>query len=916
MSNGENIINTLDVQKLEILLKTRQKKLILLSHPEKEKVIPIALLKKFGSLCNCNYISVSGLPTYLYADKNLPGKEKPAGIKEIEQAMCEILSDTGNMYLKEIYRRPAFFSRAAATLNEIYSSSLSEEIFSKSDSEKWKALKHLSEEVKEQLVAKGFDCPETVYRKAIERAGELKDIILIKYNLFTLLKKDDDIIAVVKKNNPVYEYSEAEDINTDIRIAPQVFPEAELHTAMRFLSEQADEIKAGNTAIYLASYNSYVSALKDLSDENGLNAVFAKGLPLTNFRPVTLFCSMLEMIRKPLDVQPFLETITHPSFSKENIAGDLGLDNKPSISSIRSAVLDIKKNRTIGDFRMKLEEILNSSEDKESYGYKVIKYVYLIIEKLSMDIKDMQESTDYDCSAYTKIIDDTIRINNEDEAGAVKAIKMLLEELKDSVKLKISGLPAEELITNQLLNMSTSGSSPDGENIYIAPVEAYVPGAFERVAVIGLSDSVIPGKYGTDPVFFQEERAAVNSPGSTIFEDEAYYYGKKKKIIRDIIHGKDSQLLVSWPLNDPVTGEETEVSRYLEDYLGKEKVSIKHESSDVLSLHENRFGWRKYPGDSDRMVVNSLYPVLKYYTDSIKNRKLAADNMFRGVTDNAVEDNVFSASMLKKLLSCSYAFFLDEILFLEGTDYAERNPFEWLDSGTSGKLLHHIYFRTFSEGKMTAPEMKEIAEEEILKEKEKTAVPSEYLYRAFYKKIMTELDKFAEKGFSLQSQYKPRWFEVGVGTKRGKDPELHSDSPVDFKGIRLKGVIDRIDTNGVGNYLFIDYKTGSNKTVKKDEFSGAEYIQHVIYPVIFRGAFGGKFPVEKIMAGYYFCSSRAYFTRTHFELDEKDSRERFAGILEPVLEGFKKGNFNKSNMEDCKYCGFMSVCHDGKVKKF
>ncbi|NLB34780.1 MAG: PD-(D/E)XK nuclease family protein, partial [Elusimicrobia bacterium] len=367
----------------------------------------------------------------------------------------------------------------------------------------------------------------------------------------------------------------------------------------------------------------------------------------------------------------------------------------------------------------------------------------------------------------------------------------------------------------------------------------------------------------------------------------------------------------------PQTGEKNDVSRYLVDFLGEEKLEQNYESRMVLGLHENRFSWRRYKDDKDYKLLNSFFPLMSNFSKAIKGRYLEEENQFRAYLKEVPEDMVFSPSGLKKLFACSYGFLLDEIFKLKHFDYSERNVFEWLDPGTVGNLFHEIFYRTFAEGKASLVKIKEIADEEIKKARELLASPSEYAYQAFYKKMMAELEGFAEEGFIFEKDYKPEYFEVGVGTKRGKDPRKNFQDPVEYQGIKLKGVIDRIDSDGAGNFIIIDYKTGSLRKPKKDdEFLKGDHIQHVLYPIMFRKAFGDELAIEKISSGYYFSSRRAFFTQTHFKKHEEESRKSFDLFMEPFIEAYRKGEFFNNANKACRFCENKPVCNDAKVKKW
>ena len=204
---------------------------------------------------------------------------------------------------------------------------------------------------------------------------------------------------------------------------------------------------------------------------------------------------------------------------------------------------------------------------------------------------------------------------------------------------------------------------------------------------------------------------------------------------------------------------------------------------------------------------------------------LRADSLTAELAEQYGDQRVWSASRLNRYANCPYGFFAEYVLKLE----ARQDPEEGLDALQRGSLLHaileHLYKRLTELG--VAPTKGNQAT--ILQHLEEScaevfpSAPQRYGFRpsALWGYERRELFRLLRalvvwecESNDLEARFLPYLQEAGFGISQSELPQLEVTG--EHARFRLRGMIDRVDRDSVGNLRVIDYKSGSTTWSKPD----------------------------------------------------------------------------------------------------
>ena len=353
--------------------------------------------------------------------------------------------------------------------------------------------------------------------------------------------------------------------------------------------------------------------------------------------------------------------------------------------------------------------------------------------------------------------------------------------------------------------------------------------SYLAVALLGLAEGELPGTIQEDPFLRDQDRADLSEhPGLDLQfstdSAEADYF------IEAVNRATDCLLITRPRITD--TGAPWQASPYWEEILRclitiprLETTSTRHDLSSAGSLAEyfeilagsNRYPLRDWIKIADRYL--SQVETIQTAANIIQIRVGGADqpgDRFNGNLEELEhdfqsrfpEDHVWSSSRLESYLSCPYQFYSSTVLRLEKPE----PPGEGLNSRQLGNIYHHILEKLYRDiGDVyslddllsqlprsaeavfaAAPDSEgfrvkgwwQYTQANILSNLQKTLIVLENLDPAFvfYR---------AEQAFGIQGQNEP---ELRIQVK-----ELGS--------YRLRGFIDRVDRNPLGDLRIVDYKT-------------------------------------------------------------------------------------------------------------
>ncbi|MFH1025565.1 MAG: PD-(D/E)XK nuclease family protein, partial [Nitrospirota bacterium] len=287
---------------------------------------------------------------------------------------------------------------------------------------------------------------------------------------------------------------------------------------------------------------------------------------------------------------------------------------------------------------------------------------------------------------------------------------------------------------------------------------------------------------------------------------------------------------------------------------------------------------------------------------------------------------VMSASMLEKIATCPYAYFLNYILKVRPLEEVTFEEDTWLDAKQRGSLLHDLFNRFMREitGKGEKPSFKkhlpliESTLKKVINEyRDKIPPPSEAIFEQEKKILIKAAQVFLKTEEIRCKTCTPLFFEFPFGYKDA-EPEFRDPIRIPLgagQSVLLAGRIDRIDKIAEHEYAVLDYKTGSAYAYKDHLcFNKGKTLQHALYAIAAETILktikrSGNGVVKK--SGYLFPTEKE---TGRLVIPDRDD-EGLIALLNDLLNIVKKGVFIPSNEEDaCTYCDYTNLCGETVIE--
>lgn len=528
---------------------------------------------------------------------------------------------------------------------------------------------------------------------------------------------------------------------------------------------------------------------------------------------------------------------------------------------------------------------------------------------------------------------------------SAKRLFLLLEELKNKTQ-RTEGLDPKNMARDFIALVDVdlySVHSRDMNRVQIYNVSLARQKEYKAVFLAGLLERQFPIQIKEDPILSDLERRALNEKGEVLmerlprqaFERYLFYMGATRARER---------LVLSFPRFD-LEGKEALPSFYVEEVKGlfEQELPIKkqHVTEALLPIQEI-----SSTAEAESLVVQELWALPKAESGGLEselvlgvyNELIHQSADFKSFIQRLLEpiqgvlkeseisvhflpkSGVWSPTYLEEYAECPYRFFAHRGLNLESQT-------EGIDIRRRGIILHDVLERFFTwwrdrnrEGKETnfeeaeafcAGKFKELWEEEPLRGDRhyKIELERKYMLKMILQVLRTEL---IEKKSPIPGLH-PAYFEYEFGdlTVKGKARE-----------IRLRGKIDRIDTDPDGRYgLVIDYKTG--KQFKMSFLEKGVFLQLPFYLIAAREKLG-----LKPLGGHLYSLAQTKSSGFHHEENLAEAGIPIARKTKNYLSGkdFEKyieyailfterfvGEIEKARIpvrpRDCvSYCPYSAVC--------
>ena len=268
----------------------------------------------------------------------------------------------------------------------------------------------------------------------------------------------------------------------------------------------------------------------------------------------------------------------------------------------------------------------------------------------------------------------------------------------------------------------------------------------------------------------------------------------------------------------------------------------------------------------------------------------------------------WSASKLETYTACPFRFFVDGVLKIK----AKELPKLGLDVAQRGSVYHRVlevvYTRVKRESVSPLDILDEVAEEVFANAPREFDFRPSALWEVEKAELLESLRATLVKLEEIGGGWTPNGFEQFFGIQDSPPLVLDIDGDI----VRIRGVIDRLDTNSEGSLRVIDYKSGSGHFSPFDLQDGSR-LQLPIYALAAQEALR----LGNVEEGFYWSVKDAKASAiklSNFEYGGMEGPEAAYQIvrehIREVLVGTKVGHFSpKAPKGGCpEYCPAISWC--------
>ena len=304
----------------------------------------------------------------------------------------------------------------------------------------------------------------------------------------------------------------------------------------------------------------------------------------------------------------------------------------------------------------------------------------------------------------------------------------------------------------------------------------------------------------------------------------------------------------------------------------------------------------------------------------------ASSRLSRGLAATAI-----SASAVETWSTCPYRYYLQRVLYVDATEQPEDDDNWTVDPAARGTLVHAIlerFLRSLRETGRPLPDerytrsdhelLERIADEEFARIEARGETGFALAWQNERRRILRDLHTFLAKDEDQRSGgWMPMHFEQRFGFGGDSWPAVEVDAG--GSRIRLRGLIDRIDTRG-REARVIDYKTGrvEEREMREDPLVAGTQIQAALYAAAYLAHAGADAASTQILGAYWLVSSRYRFKFIELPYDAT-VRTRLNEVLAAAHEGVLSGRFPQVpgeetsrqaqiGWENCFYCDYERVC--------
>ncbi|MGC9525453.1 MAG: PD-(D/E)XK nuclease family protein [Limnospira sp.] len=417
-------------------------------------------------------------------------------------------------------------------------------------------------------------------------------------------------------------------------------------------------------------------------------------------------------------------------------------------------------------------------------------------------------------------------------------------------------------------------------------VEVHTPfslqgASYEHAFLLGFAEGMLPAPIENDPVldFYDRKRISHLETAVDVARSEALSFYELLRI-------STKSLTFSYP------SQQQKVSLIPSSYATRLGLTATPpDSLPLASLEEAR---RYYLQQPKRLGFDAIAPqIIRAWRIEERRESSAIPDEYDGVIGIAsdAQKRTFSASQLTILGQCPFKWFSSYLLHLKEPPEAEAEP----SPSLRGQLYHRCLELLLTDIKNRADLMRlerEDIEGAFLQAERDIEVPS------FTNWDGRRLEHLETLELNLRAEsFLPENAEI---------LQLETSFQADWYGLKVGGVVDRIDRTPEGLVL-LDYKTsGSVPPGIKDE-SGRAKIN--LQLALYEDAIAQNFENEKILESQFYS-----LTKQKYLPNKKADPETLEAFAEKVKRHLETGSYPVEpdiEQKACQYCDFDAVCRKG-----
>jgi RecB family exonuclease len=416
------------------------------------------------------------------------------------------------------------------------------------------------------------------------------------------------------------------------------------------------------------------------------------------------------------------------------------------------------------------------------------------------------------------------RAEDDRELRAAAATASALAELAEPAELAPS---AEELIDTLEAIRFRAWSGPATGRVRISAAQRLRAARFEHVFVASLQDGEFPRRERRDPFLSEAQREALGlEPRRDVDAEERYLFHaclalpRKRLFLSYRDSDENGAAEARSPLLDdvrrlldPPPGEEEPdaVERAIEN--SRDLAQVVHRIGDAPSERELARALAAHGAEADAAALLAEAAVEPPVAERVAAwvataRAVDAASRAPGPLANPAALKslagvaAYGGTTLELFDGCSYRWFVSHELDPRPLDPAP-------DALVQGGLMHAVLDRLYSERPSgdALPRPSSLAawlergRELVAEEAAVRELGDHPAERAIVRRVEGLLDRFLAEEAERDGRFQPWLLEAGFG-----EEEARERPPLDLGGWRLHGAIDRVDRDGAGRALVIDYK--------------------------------------------------------------------------------------------------------------